>query len=205
MPKANPSSLNDITGQKPNTAKKKGKDGATADAHLEAAKLGAKILKGAWNVIKDSKAQATTTAESAKILCVSDEHWGHYSGGKEARSKPVTWKLDNFAGVNCFTIEFSVSARCGAKHKDLPGLWIPNINVIFSECRTNWPWVLEGNAMVDAGSLFNTGTPDHTIPEVRLDIDISAKAHAGLQWEDRNRKFSFNVNAQSGLTELFTR
>ena len=129
-------------------------------------------------------------------------NWQNYTGGKEARSSEVEWKLNNFAGVNCFLVRFNVVVQYAVTHSKFPGLWISSIKVLFPQCDANWPWVLEGIAKIDEKSLYNAGSAKEMVPQVRLDVSLNAKAKAALQWEELNRSAAFTVNAKKGISSL---
>lgn len=60
-----------------------------------------KVSKFVWDIIKDSKASAATESTTSRILSAKDGNWENYELAKNFESKEVTYKLNNFVGVNC--------------------------------------------------------------------------------------------------------
>lgn len=157
-----------------------------------------KVLKFAWDFIKESTAVASTEFTSSQVLAEADKNWQHYANAKDFKTNNITWKLDNVAGVNCFTTVFKVIGTYRAKHTNFGGMWIPNIEVVCSKCNTNWPWNVNGTVAISS-SVSNKGSHNDPIPQVNLAVKLNAQAPP---WESKERTFNFVINAQSGIRLL---
>lgn len=161
-----------------------------------------KVSQFAWDIIKDSKAEAATAAACSRILCAKDDHWENYGGAHDFESKRVTLKLDNFAKVNCYTVTFKIAGTYQASHPHCGGLWIPNVHVTFLQCDANWPWILNGTASIDGTYVSNMGTVDNPIPQVVLVIKIVTNARVAFNWESHEKTFEFTLNGRDGVKQV---
>jgi len=162
-----------------------------------------KIAKFTWDIIKDSKAEAATESACSRILSVKDDNWQNYAEAVDFASKnETTYKLNNFAGVNCYTVKFKVAGTCRAKNPNLGGLWIPNVHITFFQCDANWPWIINGKANIDGTYVSNIGTVDEPIPQVVLNVKVVTKAKFIFGWESHEKTFEFTLNARDGVKEV---
>lgn len=158
-----------------------------------------KVAKFAWDIVKDSKAQAATEAACSRILCAKDDNWQNYAGATDFASKELTYKLDNFAGVNCYTVKFKVSGTCRAQNPNFGGFWIPNVHITFSRCDANWPWIIDGSASIDGTFVSNVGTVEAPVPQVVLNVKITTNAKFAFNWESHEKSFEFVLNGRDGV------
>ncbi|AWM12840.1 hypothetical protein NHF50_02820 [Flavobacterium sp. NRK F10] len=166
--------------------------GGTAETVIEVAKF-------VWDIIKDSKASAATEETTSRVLSVKDTNWENYELAKNFASDEITYKLDNFVGVNCYTVKFKVAGTYKAVNPDFGGKWIPNIHVTFSRCDANIPWVINGSAVIDSTYVSNIGTKENPIPQLVLNIKIKTDAKFALNWESHERTFEFILNGETGV------
>ncbi|WP_298903391.1 hypothetical protein [uncultured Psychroserpens sp.] len=157
------------------------------------------VSKFVWDIIKDSKASAATAATTSRILSVKDDRWEDYEKAQNFKSKEVTYKLDNFAGVNCYKVKFKVAGTYRAVNPDFGGQWIPNVHITFSECHANFPWIINGEAKIDEKYVSNMGTKTDPIPQLVLNVKIKTEAKFGFTVESHERTFEFTLNAQDGV------
>lgn len=166
----------------------------------EKADAAIKVAKFVWDIIKDSTAQAATDSACTRILSGHDENWQHYGEAKDFETKELTYKLNNFAGVNCYTVKFKVAGTCAAKNPEFGGMWIPNAHVTFAECYANFPWNISGKAKIDTTNISNIGTVEEPVPQVVLNITIKTDAKIAFNWESHEKTFEFKLNGKSGAT-----
>jgi hypothetical protein len=173
--------------------------GGEVKAWTEAGKLAMKAIGAVWNVLKDSKASADAKNQVWSVVAEGDATPFHYRGGKKVRSKKVSCELKNFAGVQCYKLVFQVEAEINAYHGELPGIWIPAINLSFHDVKANWPWQVNADAKLDLEHLVNRGSAEIPIPEVRLAVLMNADAKAGVVFQHEAPNFYFDINAVSGI------
>lgn len=157
-----------------------------------------KVLNLAWTIIKDTKAEASTSAACTRVLSPKDDNWANYAHARNFLTAPITFKLDNFMGVNCFTVTFRLAGSCAARHPTIGGDWIPNAHVTFAKCEANWPWIVNGQAAIDTTYVTNLGSVEAPIPQVVLSIKIKADAKFIAGWESHERTFEFNLDGRDG-------
>jgi hypothetical protein len=158
-----------------------------------------KVLTFTWDIIKDSNATTVTEGACTRILCAQDDNWLNYENAKDFASEDVKYKLDNFAGVNCYTVNFKVVGTYRARHPTLGGQWLPVVHVAFTRCDANWPWWIGGTATIDATNVSNMKTREDPIPQIVLVIKITTNAKFAFSWESHARSFVFNVNGKDGV------
>jgi hypothetical protein len=161
-----------------------------------------KVLKFAWDIIKDSNATTATEGACTRILWAGDDDWVDYENAKDFASEEVKYTLDNFAGVNCYTVKFRVVGTYQARHPKIGGQWMPVIHVAFSRCDANWPWSIEGKATIDATNVSNMKTRDDPIPQIVLVTKITTSAKIGIKVESHERSFIFSINGRDGVKRL---
>lgn len=162
-----------------------------------------KIAKFTWDIIKDSKAETATESACSRILSAKDDNWQNYGEASDFSSKEkTTYKLDNFVGVNCYTIQFKVIGTCRAKNPNLGGLWIPNVHITFFQCDANWPWIINGSANIDGTYVSNIGTVEEPVPQVVLNVKVATDAKFAFSWESHEKTFEFGLNARDGVKEV---
>lgn len=158
-----------------------------------------KVLTFTWDIIKDSNAKTVTDGACTRILWAQDDNWLNYENAKDFASDEVKYKLDNFAGVNCYTVHFKVVGTYRARHPTLGGQWMPVVYVAFTRCDANWPWWIDGKATIDAKNVSNMKTREDPIPQIVLVIKITTNAKFAFSWESHERSFVFNVNGEDGV------
>ncbi len=161
-----------------------------------------KVAKFAWDIIKDSNAQAATEAATTRVLSPKDDNWVHYAHAQDIPCKEILYKLDNIVGVNCFTVKFRVAGTHRAKHEEIGGLWMPNAHITFSKCSANWPWAINGRVIIDNTNLSNMGSVEEPIPQLVLNVKIKSDAKFGLNWESYEETFEFLLNANDGAKPI---
>lgn len=158
-----------------------------------------KVSKFVWDIIKDSKAEAVTSATTTRVLSSEDSDWKNYEYAKNFESDKVTYKLDNFAGVNCYTVKFKVAGTYRAVNPNFGGKWIPNIHITFFECHANFPWIINGSVVIDDKFVSNMGSKKDPIPQLVLNVKIKTDAKFAFNWESHERTFEFTMNGEDGV------
>ncbi len=161
-----------------------------------------KVLTFTWDIIKDSNAKTVTEGACTRILNARDDDWVNYENARNFASEEVTYKRDNFAGVNCYTVKFKVVGTCQARHPTLGGSWMPVVHVAFTRCDANWPWWIDGKAAIDVTNVSNMSTREDPIPQIVLVIKITTNAKVAFSWESHERSFTFNVNGRDGAKPI---
>jgi hypothetical protein len=161
-----------------------------------------KVLTFTWDIVKDSNAKTATEGACTRILCAQDDNWVNYENARDFASEEVKYKLDNFAGVNCYTVNFKVVGTYQARHPTLGGQWMPVVHVGFTQCHANWPWWIDGKATIDATNVSNMKTREDPVPQIVLVIKITTNAKFAFNWESHERSFIFNVNGQDGVKPI---
>jgi hypothetical protein len=157
-----------------------------------------KVARFVWDIVKDSKAEVATENSCTRLLSVKDDNWEHYGGALDFASDPVTYKLNNFAGVNCYRIKFRVAGTRSAMNPLFGGKWMPNIHVTFDQCEATFPWIVTGQAFIDAINVSNIGTVTEPVPQVVLTVKFKTNAKFVFNVESHERTFEFVLNAQTG-------
>ena len=158
-----------------------------------------KVSKFVWSIIKDSTGSAATSATTSRILSSKDDKWENYENAQNFKSKENTYKLNNFAGVNCYTIKFKVAGTYRAMNPDFGGQWIPNVHITFIKCDANFPWIINGEAKIDEEFVSNMGTKADPIPQLVLNVKIKTKAKFAFTVESHERTFEFTLNSHKGV------
>ena len=161
-----------------------------------------KVAKFAWDIIKDSKAEAVTESACSRILCAKDDSWQNYGEAEDFISDELTLKLNNFAGVNRYTVTFKIAGTCHEINPDFGGLWIPNVHVTFFKCSATIPWSINGSASIDGTNISNIGTVENPIPQVVLNIKIVTNAKIVFNWESHEKNFEFILNGKDGVKQV---
>ncbi|WP_299887458.1 hypothetical protein [uncultured Lacinutrix sp.] len=158
-----------------------------------------KVSKFVWDIIKDSKAEAATEATTSRVLSAKDDNWENYELAKNFESEEITYKLNNFAGVNCYTVKFKAAGTYKATNPSFGGKWIPNVHITFIKCDANFPWIINGSAIIDSTYVSNMGTKQNPIPQLVLNVKIKTDAKFAFNWESHERTFEFTLNGVDGV------
>jgi hypothetical protein len=157
------------------------------------------VAKFVWDIIKDSKAVVETAGACTSVLSPRDKDWVHYAQAQDFASDMVSYKLDNFVGVNCYTVKFRIAGTNRARNPAFGGLWIPNVHVFFARCDATFPWQLSGKATINDKEISNVGSVEDPIPQLELLVSIKAEGKFALNWETHQKDFEFTLNARDGV------
>lgn len=163
-----------------------------AEKIIEVVEKGLVVGKKVWDFIRDGVAvDKTKDAEvSTYVLSATDPSSINYEYAKASTSKVVSFVGKRMWWEN-YRVDFALEADYDAKNPKIPGQWLPNVNVRINKSTAAYGYVLNGSAKVN--NTVNRGAAAAPIPELQLDVTISAK-----NWSVNTQQVSFIANGATG-------
>lgn len=163
-----------------------------ADKIIDLVERGLVVGKKVWDFIRNGVAvDKTKSAEvSTFVLSSTDPATINYEYAKASSSKVVSFVGKRLWWEN-YRVDFVLDADYDAKNPKLPGQWLPNVNIRIKKSTADYGYVLNGNATVS--NVVNRGAAAAPIPELQLDVKISA-----TNWSTNSMEYSFIANGATG-------
>ncbi len=153
-----------------------------------------------YDIIKSTNAVNVSEATS-RILHKDDPHTMSYGNAKTNTTSTVQWVVKNFAGVQCFDIQFHGGAAYDGRHQTIAGHWLPRINVMVDKVAATWPWSVDAKVALLKNTIVNRGTVANPDPECKMIAQFNAKAQFVFVKVFDYRKCSFTVRGSTGITQ----
>lgn len=163
--------------------------------------IGAVIKVGntAWTFIKNNQGivEGVKGDISSKVLSAIDNVEYNYQYAKASRSSVVSIVGKRLINNDweTYRTDLQLSADYGATHPDFGGQWIPDLRVIVKKIDAPFGYTLGGEAKLN--HLVNRGSVAEPIPEVQVDVTITAKSFG-----TRVQTVTFSANGATGAAYI---
>lgn len=159
------------------------------------------IAKVAWSIVQNSAGTATIdrTNPQSYLVSASDSATVNYYGAKESFSDKVSFVGETYAFGLWENYRVDMIAVCDydAKHKTIPGQWMPNIGIKTPVVNASWGlgkgYKVDGKVL--ASNAVNRGTVENPIPSIDLTMQMTAKAYSTV-----NKDYVFNCRGDTGAS-----
>lgn len=152
----------------------------------------------AWDFLESKSGTMTPMTGTVSTYVLSSETDPlKYEYAKNSRTQAVRFTARSFFGdkLEVCTTDVQLSVDYGATLAEGAGQWMPDIRVLVKDTNVPWGWTVTGHSVVSY--LKNRGSEANPVPEVGLDVALSAKRFATI-----NQSLSFTANAATGAAYL---
>ncbi|MDD3609288.1 MAG: hypothetical protein PHI49_06015 [Halothiobacillaceae bacterium] len=170
-----------------------GSKGGAAEVGVEAAKLGLKVAKFAWEIIKDGRPKTTAEGAYTTILSVKDGSYENYEYAVRGESPVVSYTGKNLFGMTLYDAQFKLDGAYKATHPSVPGYWMPSVAFKVENAFAGFTWNLNAGAAIT--SAVNRASASAPEPE----IQVVANVQANGWFQSFTKSFDFYANARTGF------
>ncbi len=166
----------------------------TLSSAFSVAEQAIELGQAAWQFLESHAGTMQPLAGTARTYVLSNEPDPlKYEFTKNSRSQIVRFSARSFIGdrVEFCTTDLQLSVDYGATRPEFAGKWMPDIRVLVKDSSVPWGWTLSGYSALSY--LKNRGSIENPIPEVGVDVLVTAKRFATI-----NQTISFSANAETG-------
>lgn len=167
--------------------------GSAAGVAVDAGKLGLKVAKFAWEIIKDNR--PTTTAEGAytSVLSIKDDSYENYGYSTPGSSSVIDFHLENLYNFTIIQAKFKVEGYYKAANPKVPGYWMPSIAFKVDEAYAAFTFNVNAGAAITSAA--NMASPSAPEPE----IQIVAKVTGSGLFQSYVKSYTFYANGRTGF------
>lgn len=170
----------------------------TLTSAFNVAQQAIELGQAAWAFVESRAGTMTPMTGTVSTYVLSNESDPlKYEYTKNSRSQVVRFSARSILGdrVEFCTTDLQLSVDYGATRPEFAGKWMPDIRVLVKDSAVPWGWTLSGYSGLSY--LKNRGSMDNPIPEVGVDVLITAKRFATI-----NQTISFSANAETGAAYI---
>ncbi len=120
-----------------------------------------------WTIIKDGKPVADISTHSASVLPIEQTNWQDLENWQGPYVKSYTIEAKNLLGMTVASQTYRVMFNYGGTFNG-KGQYLANATIIPAQVSIAWGFSLNTN--VEIGNAVNTGTKDHLIPALQMEL-----------------------------------
>ena len=159
------------------------------------------IAKTVWSVVQNSvgSTKVDRAIPQSYVISSQDKDFLNYYGAKESATPVVSFigKTYAFGWWENYRVDMQATCDFDAKHKTIPGQWLPNIAIKTPTVNASWGlgkgYVVNGSVV--ASNAANRGTPESPIPSIDMTVELSATAFTTTR-----RNYVFQCRGDTGAS-----